>query len=129
SLDAEDMPAAPPVPEMMSGERVNPSYSFDREPPIEAASRRTEKSRQDFIIEARRAKVRLSSAASDDEIVVTSPRDSGSFTMSSPEAARGPHGSKPIRPPTGRSKASGPSGPSPRLIVLAIGAILALGGL
>lgn len=119
---------SPPLPEVIPGERSQPAYSFDREEPVETVTRKNEKLRQDFIAEARRAKMRLSSA-SDDEIVVTSPPDSGSFTMSSSDATRGPHGSKPIRPAAARSKASGPSGPSPRLIVLAIATVLALGGL
>lgn len=95
----------------------------------EAAQDKTEKLRQDFIAEARRAKMRLASAA-DDEIVITSPSETGSFTIGSPEAGRKPHTGRPIRPAAGRrAKASGPSAPSPRLIILALGAFLALGGL
>jgi localization factor PodJL len=126
SSDSASVP--PPPPEVLSAESAPPAYSFDREELVETVTRKNEKLRQDFIAEARRAKMRLSSA-SDDEIVVTSPPDSGSFTMSSSDAARGPHGSRPIRHAAARSKASGPSGPSPRLIVLAVAAVLALGGL
>lgn len=118
----------PPPPEVLSAESAPPAYSFEREELVETVTRKNERLRQDFIAEARRAKMRLSSA-SDDEIVVTSPSDSGSFTMSSSDAARGPHGSRPVRHAAARSKASGPSGPSPRLIVLAVAAVLALGGL
>jgi localization factor PodJL len=123
-----DASASTPPPEVLPAERSQPAYAFEREEIVETVSRKNEKLRQDFIDEARRAKMRLSSA-SDDEIVVTSPPDSGSFTMSSSDAVRGRHGSKPIRPAAARSKASGPSGPSPRLIVLAVAAILTLGGL
>ena len=68
-------------------------------------------------------------AAAEDEIVITSPSETGAFSMSSSDSVRGPYGSKPIRPAAGRSKASGPSGPSPRLVVLAVAALLALSGL
>lgn len=102
---------------------------YDDREPTETAQTRTDRLRQDFIAEARRAKMRLASAA-EDEIVITSPSDTGSFTMASPEAGRGPHTGRPIRPSAGRrTKASGPSAPSPRLIILALGAFLALGGL
>lgn len=126
--DASVPPPPLEPPEVLPPERSQPAYSLEREEIVETVTRKNEKLRQDFIDEARRAKMRLSSA-SDDEIIVTSPPDSGSFTMSSSDAVRGRHGSKPIRPAAARSKASGPSGPSPRLIVLAVAAILALGGL
>jgi len=106
-----------------------PAQSYDLREAREAAQSKTEKLRQDFIAEARRAKMRLANAA-DDEIVITSPAETGSFTMASPEAGRKPHAGRPIRPAPGRrAKASGPSAPSPRLIILALGAFLALGGL
>ncbi len=108
------------------------AQSYDVERPSEAkqpSQRSNEQLRQDYVAEARRAKMRLEAAAAEDEIVVTSPSESGAFSMSSSDAVRGPHGSKPIRPAAGRSKASGPSGPSPRLVILAVAALLALGGL
>jgi localization factor PodJL len=108
-----------------------PVQFYEAEDPSEAYQpnqRSNEKLRQDFIAEARRAKMRLAAAA-EDEIVITSPSETGAFSMSSSDAVRGPHGSKPIRPAAGRSKASGPSGPSPRLVVLAVAALLALSGL
>ncbi|CEJ86915.1 Sel1 domain protein repeat-containing protein [Hyphomicrobium sp. GJ21] len=108
--------------------RARAADPFTHENAAEPGVRKNEKLRQDFIAEARRAKMRLSSAG-DDDIVVTSAMHSDTFTMSSPDAVRGPQGSKPIRPTPARSKASGPSGPSPRLIVLAVAAVLALGGL
>jgi localization factor PodJL len=117
------------VPEMIPAERAQPSPSIESDNAAEAELSKNEKLRQDFIAEARRAKMRLSSA-SDDDIVISSPSDSGAFMMSSPsDATRGHQGSKPIRPAASRSKASGPSGPSPRLIVLAVAVVLGLGGL
>jgi localization factor PodJL len=125
-LDFSDEIAPPSQTEVRPSARAaNP---FEPETAIERDVGKNEKLRQDFIAEARRAKMRLSSAA-DDDIVVTSPIHSDTFSMSSPDAVRGPHGSRPIRPTATRSKASGPSGPSPRLIVLAVAALLALGGL
>ncbi|WP_041320741.1 tetratricopeptide repeat protein [Hyphomicrobium denitrificans] len=127
-LDLDDAAVSLFPSEVISPEPAQSANPYERESPIEMESRKNERLRQDFIAEARRAKMRLSSAA-DDEIVITSPPHSGFFTMSSPDAVRGSHGSRPIRPTTSRSKASGPSGPSPRLIVLAVATILALGGL
>lgn len=125
-LDFSDEIASPVRPEAMPSARD--ADPFEHENAIEQGARKNEKLRQDFIAEARRAKMRLSSTA-DDDIVVTSPMHSDTFSMSSPDAVRGPQGSRPIRPTATRSKASGPSGPSPRLIVLAVAALLALGGL
>jgi localization factor PodJL len=127
-LDLDSVAVSPFPFEVISPEPGQAANPYERDTAPEMASRKNEKLRQDFIAEARRAKMRLSSAA-DDEIVVTSPPHSGSFTISSPDAVRGSHGSRPIRPTTSRSKASGPSGPSPRLIVLAVATVLALGGL
>lgn len=105
-------------------------YDVERLSEVKQPSQRSnEQLRQDYVAEARRAKMRLEAAAAEDEIVVTPPSETGAFSMSSSDAVRGPHGSKPIRPAAGRSKASGPSGPSPRLVILAVAAVLALGGL
>jgi localization factor PodJL len=109
-------------------EQQRTDTAFADEDTIEPVSGDSEKLRQDFIAQARRAKMRLS-AAVDDEIVITSPSESDGFSMSSSEAARGSEGGRPIRPAAVRSKASGPSGPSPRLVVLAVAALLALSGL
>jgi len=127
-LDFSDEIASPSQTEAMPSGRARAAEPFEPETAIERDVRKNEKLRQDFIAEARRAKMRLSSAG-DDDIVVTSPMHSDTFSMSSPDAMRGPQGSRPIRPAVARSKASGPSGPSPRLIVLAVAALLALGGL
>lgn len=107
-----------------------PSYDIERlSEASQPGQRSNEQLRQDYIAEARRAKMRLAAAAAEDDIVITSPSETGAFSMSSSDAVRGPYGSKPIRPAAGRSKAAGPSGPSPRLVVLAVAALLALGGL
>jgi len=127
-LDFSDEIAPPIQSEPMPSAYVRAADPFESESAIEPGARKNEKLRQDFIAEARRAKMRLSSA-SDDEIVVTSQPHSDTFTMSSSDSVRGSQGGRPIRPTAVRSKASGPSGPSPRLIVLAIATILALGGL
>jgi localization factor PodJL len=129
----DDEPVAYKNPDSVQGEasdevaRSGPAPVYDADEPINSALSKNEKLRQDFIAEARRAKIRLTSTA-DDEIVISSPAEGGAFAMSSPDARR-PHGSRPIRPAAGRSKASGPSGPSPRLVALAIAALLALSGL
>lgn len=109
-------------------ERHRPESSYVSAEVRKPVQRNSEKIRQDFIAEARRAKMRLATAA-EDEIVITSPSESGGFSMSSADAVRGSQGGRPIRPAAGRSKASGPSGPSPRLVVLAVAALLALSGL
>jgi localization factor PodJL len=107
-----------------------PSYDVERlSEASQPTQRNNEQLRQDYIAEARRAKMRLEAAAAEDDIVVTPPSETGVFSMSSSDAVRGPYGSKPIRPAAGRSNASGPSGPSPRLVILAVAALLALGGL
>jgi len=117
------------ISEIVPPERTNASASFPREDSAEGEVRSNEKLRQDFIAEARRAKKRLASS-SEDDLAVTPPPESGPFTMSSsPDASRGPMGGKPIRPTAARQMSSGPTGPSPRLIVLAVAVVLALGGL
>jgi localization factor PodJL len=87
--------------------RPQPSQAYDSNEPRPAPARKNEKLRQDFIAEARRAKMRLAAAA-EDEIVITSPADSGAFSMSSAEAGRGAHGSRPIRPPASTSCSESP---------------------
>ncbi|MBY0558941.1 tetratricopeptide repeat protein [Hyphomicrobium sp.] len=95
----------------------------------EEAIRKGEKSRQDFVADARRAKMRL--AAEQDEIA-GGPASSVSISSSASEGpmAAPPAGSRPIRPAAVPSKkTSGPSAPSPRLMVIAAVALIALGGL
>ncbi|HEY8193867.1 MAG TPA: sel1 repeat family protein [Hyphomicrobium sp.] len=108
--------------------RPQPVQAYESSEPRQSSPRNNEKLRQDFIAEARRAKMRLAAAA-EDEIIITSPAESGAFSMSSSEVGRGAHGSRPIRPPASTPKATGPSGPSPRLVVLGVAALLALSGL
>lgn len=95
----------------------------------EETARKGEKSRQDLVADARRAKMRL--AAEQDDIVV-GPPSSLSISSSASEGSMGapPAGSRPIRPTTAPSKkTSGPSAPSPRLMVIAAVALVALGSL
>lgn len=88
---------------------------------------RSEKMRQEFIADARRAKMRLS--AEGDDIDVPVPH-SLSATRGAYAAGPASTGSRPIRPSSGTSKnASGPSAPSPRLMILAGIVIVALAGL
>lgn len=90
---------------------------------------RDEQRRQDFIAHARRAKLRL--AATDDEIVITAPSDSGAFAASSSQRIHGADaaGTRPVRRNAPAAKSSGPSAPSPLLIVVAIATVVLLGGL
>jgi localization factor PodJL len=92
------------------------------------AQRKNEKLRQDFVAEARRAKMRLA-ATEPDEIIIESPQ--ARRAAESAEAAKilENKGNRPIRPPTATAKPTGPSGPSPRLIVIAVAAIAVLTGL
>jgi localization factor PodJL len=87
---------------------------------------KTEKVRQDFVAEARRAKMRL--AAEQDELTAGAPvsiSSSAAGTMADPLS-----GSRPIRPSAAPTKnKSGPSAPSPRLMLIAVVALIALGGL
>lgn len=95
----------------------------------EEAVRKSEKIRQDFVAEARRAKMRLT--AEQDDIAIGGP---SSVSLSS-SAAEGPSassslGSRPIRPTAAQPKKTlGPSAPSPRLMIIAAVALLALGSL
>ncbi|MBS0269815.1 MAG: sel1 repeat family protein [Proteobacteria bacterium] len=92
----------------------------------EETSRQGEKSRQDFVAEVRRAKKRLS----EQEDVVAAPSVSISTTAADGAMAVPPPGSRPIRPTAAPTKKmSGPSGPSPRLMVIAAVALVALGSL
>jgi localization factor PodJL len=115
--------------EVVVARRNQQVRSQDDDPSPEAISSKHQKLRQDFIAEAKRAKMRL--AASEDEIIITSPA-SGTFTASSSaETGVGPYalGSRRIKPPAASAKASAPSAPSPRLIAIALAALLALTGL
>lgn len=91
----------------------------------------TEQRRRDFIAEARRAKLRL--AASDDEIVITAPGASGAYAAASGQRGQGaePATPRPIRRTAAAApaKSSGPSAPSPLLIIVAVAVLLMLGGL
>ncbi|WP_052699420.1 tetratricopeptide repeat protein [Hyphomicrobium sp. 99] len=92
----------------------------------EETARQGEKTRQDFVAEARRAKQRLS----EQNDVVVGP--SVSISTSGPDGALGAPtaGSRPIRPAAvAQKKTSGPSAPSPRLMVIAAVALIALGSL
>ncbi|HML30267.1 MAG TPA: hypothetical protein PKE16_15820, partial [Hyphomicrobium sp.] len=84
---------------------------------------RSEKLRQEFIADARRAKMRLSAEGDDIDAPVSSSRSSyGSSATSS--------GSRPIRPSTAAAKnTSGPSAPSPLLMIVAAVVLVALAGL
>lgn len=96
-------------------------------PPLQSqarASRAPEKSRQDFIAEARRAKLRLAAFEPDAEAVV----------IPAPVAAEAPvraasSPSRPVRPAPASTVKTGPSAPSPRLIAMAVAALVAVGGL
>lgn len=93
----------------------------------QAAQRSPEKMRQDFIAEARRAKMRLA-AESDAEGGVTLSRPDAPLavepTKSSTQAARGAAKTTVAAP----EKKAASSGGAPRIKVLALSAILALGG-
>ena len=125
-LDAA-MAAIPPS--MSTAEPVSQPRLRDGNPSPEEAVRKSEKIRQDFVAEARRAKMRLT--AEHDDIVIGGP---SSVSLSS-SAAEGPSagpslGSRPIRPTAAVSKnTSGPSAPSPRLMIITAVALLALGSL
>lgn len=87
---------------------------------------RSEKMRQEFIADARRAKMRLSSEGDD----IDAPAPSLSATRTAYAAGSTPAGSRPIRPPSALSKnTSGPSAPSPRLMIVAGFVLVALAGL
>lgn len=92
----------------------------------EKTSRQSEKSRQDFVAEVRRAKKRLS----EQDDVAAAPSVSISSSAAEGAMAMPPPGSRPIRPTAAPTKkTSGPSGPSPRLMVIAAVALVALGSL
>ncbi|MGO4682960.1 tetratricopeptide repeat protein [Hyphomicrobium sp. 2TAF46] len=92
----------------------------------EETSRQGEKSRQDFVAEVRRAKKRLS----EQDDIAAVPSVSISSSAAEGAMAMPPPGSRPIRPTAAPAKkTSGPSGPSPRLMVIAAVALVALGSL
>jgi localization factor PodJL len=96
-------------------------------PPESAPLRSSEKMRQDFIADARRAKMRLANenASLSDEVVITKPED-----IETLKATKGP--AKPAaRPQTTVVKpAPEKAGPaiSPRLVALGLAGLVALGG-
>lgn len=105
--------ATPPPP---FGEPERPAFSTDE------AAHRSERLRQEFVADARRARTRLSG---DDDI------GTGASVSFSSSAAMPPHpGSRPIRPPASPVKNTlGPSAPSPRLMLLAGLVLVALAAL
>ena len=124
------------MPPSLPWPRQSPDGRIDRNRPIafnsaeqhDFAQRKNEKLRQDFVAEARRAKMRLA-ATEPDEIIIESPQ--ARRAAESAEAAKTLEnkGNRPIRPPAATAKPTGPSGPSPRLIVIAVAAIAVLTGL
>ncbi|MBS0232794.1 MAG: SEL1-like repeat protein [Proteobacteria bacterium] len=90
---------------------------------LDEAARRSERLRQEFVADARRARMRLS-GESDDIRAAVPPM------LSSSAAATHPSGSRPIRPSAAPVKnTSGPSAPSPRLMLVAALVLIALAGL
>lgn len=88
---------------------------------------RSEKMRQEFIADARRAKMRLSAEGDDIDAPVA---PSLSATRTAYAAGSAAAGSRPIRPASALHKnTSGPSAPSPRLMILAGFVLVALVGL
>lgn len=84
---------------------------------------RSEKLRQEFIADARRAKMRLSAEGDDIDAPVSPSR-------SSYASGAAPSGSRPIRRSTATTKnTSGPSAPSPLLMIVAAVVLVALAGL
>jgi len=106
-------------------EPATPSRPRGRDASFEEAARSAAKSREDFVAEARRAKKRLAEQEGAAGRTV-----SASMIADEPAIGAAPAGPRPIRPAAAPTKkASGPSGPSPRLMVIAAVALLALGGL
>ncbi|WP_409562392.1 sel1 repeat family protein [Hyphomicrobium sp. MC8b] len=88
---------------------------------------RSEKMRQEFIADARRAKMRLSAEGDD---IDDSVAPSLSATRMAYASGSAPAGSRPIRPSSALAKnTSGPTAPSPRLMIIAGFVLLALAGL
>ena len=117
-----DTPAAVPSSPM-------PASSADFSSPVDLgvspdeAAQRSEKLRQEFVADARRARMRLSGETDDIGAAVPS-------LLSSSAAATHPSGSRPIRPSAAPVKnTSGPSAPSPRLMLVAALVLIALAGL
>ena len=104
-----------------------PSRPRVRDASVEDGDRPGAKSREDFVAEARRAKKRLA----EQEAAASGPTVSISSSADEALIVAPPAGARPIRPAAASSKkkASGPSGPSPRLMVIAAVALLALGSL
>lgn len=117
-----EISARPSVASVLAGPREASGAS-------EEAARKGEKSRQDFVADARRAKMRL---AAEQAEIAGGPAASVSISSSASEGpmAAPPAGSRPIRPAAVPSKrTSGPSAPSPRLMLIAAVALVALGSL
>lgn len=115
-----------PMRERMASEQEATDTESQEVPP--RPQRAQEKSRQDFIAEARRAKMRLASAHHvGDEIVMPEPF----APAAEPVPRTGPaQGSRPIRSTAEfAAKMTGPSAPSPRIVIMAVAALMALGGL
>jgi localization factor PodJL len=132
----DDFSTIPPFPDVTSGSRpygttapdappppFTGGYDFSR--PQDDLTARSEKLRQEFIADARRAKMRLSSEGDDLDAELPA-----SYTTRHPAGVTSPSGNRPIRPAKQSPKnTSGPSGPSPRLLLLAALMLLALAGL
>ncbi|MET0408512.1 MAG: sel1 repeat family protein [Hyphomicrobium sp.] len=111
-----------------SGAAVPPPLAFahETEASPEDLARRSEMLRQEFVADARRAKMRLSGHG--DELSAVPPASVDANLSRVPPIS--PAGSRPIRPSARVTKnASGPSAPSPRLILVAVLVLIALAGI
>ncbi|MBS0252163.1 MAG: SEL1-like repeat protein [Proteobacteria bacterium] len=131
----EDFAVAPPA---FHDDEGDAAFSGASSPPPFAAGTdtgmspeemalRSEKMRQEFIADARRAKMRLSAEGDDIDAPAV---PSLSATRTAYAAGSAASGSRPIRPSSALHKnTSGPSAPSPRLMILAGFVLVALVGL
>jgi localization factor PodJL len=126
---AEDAPVAAASANAMTSLTPERGGALDRAEPHDFGHRKNEKLRQDFIAEARRAKMRLSASEQGDEILITPAGTPTDSALTDPGKGPEAQGNRPIRPPAATVKSTGPSGPSPRLILVAFAAIAALSGL
>lgn len=123
--------AAPPLPN--EPQPVAASLSPESVP-VDAALGENDKLRHDMVAEIRRAKQRL--AEREPRGTANEAQEPAQSISITPADAAGPGlrpppGSRPVRPAAAAApvKATGPSAPSPRLIAIAVAAILALTGL
>jgi localization factor PodJL len=117
--ESGSIPGGPSGPPLFSG------YDAGLSP--EEMAVRSEKLRQEFIADARRAKMRLSTEGDS----LGGPLSPSRAAPQSPGAATTLAGSRPIRPSkrTAAKNTSGPSAPSPRLMFVAALVLVALAGL